>query len=125
MPGWAAHLPHAVVRVPPVGEHAADLTFDHRPHLIVQAAPAAQPDADRLQHGAPQVVLPLRVGGVADPHRVGAVVAGQLLQGLLGQVPLPVHPVHDLQFVVTLGEVGQEPEEVPGLPPEAERVQAP
>jgi hypothetical protein len=87
--------------------------------------PAAQPQVDGLQHGAPHVVLALGVGLVANPDRAGAIVAAEVAEHPLGEPPLTVHPVDHLHLAVPLGDVGQEPEEVVGLPVEAERVQAP
>ena len=121
----AAHLPDAQVRFPPVLQRRLHLAAHHRPDPAVQPLPAAQPDVDGLQHGAPHVVLALGVGLVADPHRPGPVVPGELVEDPLAEHPLAVHPVHHLDLVVPLGDVSQEPEEVVGLPVEAERVQAP
>jgi hypothetical protein len=79
---------------------------------------------DGVQHRAEHVVLALVECPVADPHRPGAGVAGQLVAGRLGEVPPPVDPVHDLQGPVVVGlEVGDELHELVGLPVEPEVVQ--
>ena len=70
-------------------------------------------------------MLPLVPGAVADADGACAVVAGQMIERLLGQFPLAGDPVHDLQVRVLLGEVGEEVEEVVGFPVQAQRVQAP
>jgi hypothetical protein len=68
-------------------------------------------------------VLLLVVGGVAGPNRACALVARQLIERLLGERVLTVDPVQDLHLVlVVFGDVGDEVEEVVGLPVEAERV---
>ena len=82
-------------------------------------------DVDRVEHRAPHVVLALVVGAVADAHRPGAVVAVQVVEDALVEVALAVDAVHDLELVVALGDVGDEAEEVVGLPVEAEGVEAP
>jgi hypothetical protein len=70
-------------------------------------------------------VLALIPGAVADADRAGALVAGQVVEGLLGQFPLAADPVHDLQIRVLLGQVGDEVEEVVRFPVQAQGVQAP
>ncbi len=88
------------------------------------ARPGVQ--VDRVEQRAPDVVLLLVVGAVADPHRPRALVAGQVVEALLGEPGLAVDPVHDLQdALLPLGHVGDEVEEVVGLPVEAERVEPP
>jgi len=81
---------------------------------------------DRVEHRAPQVVLALVIGTVADTHRPRSVIAREVVELVLGELALTADPVHDLQLaVLTLGEVGDEVEEVVGLSVEAERVQRP
>ena len=120
-----AHFPDAQVGLPPVLQRGLHLAAHHRPDPAVQPLPAAQPDVDGLQHGAPDVVLALGIGLVADPDRPGPVVSAEVVQDPLVEHPLTVHPVHHLDLVIALGDVGQEPEEVVRLPVEAQRVQAP
>src|ERR1035437_8364177 len=115
----------APVGSPSLFQRAPPLPLDHRPHPVVQPLPAAQPDLDGLENGAPHVVLRLRVGRVPGPDRPRALVTGQMVEDLLGEIPLAVHAVDDLELVVALGEIGEEPEEIIGLPVEAKRVEAP
>ena len=83
-------------------------------------------EVDGADHAAPHVVLALGVRGVADADRPRVVVPGQVIQRRLLQRPLAVHAVHDLQVAaLRLGHIGDEVEEVVGLPVEAERVQRP
>jgi hypothetical protein len=80
---------------------------------------------ERVEQDAPHVVLALVKGAVADPDRAGAVIAGQMIEYLLGELSLAADPVHDLQVGLGLGQVGQEVEEVVGFAVKAEGVQAP
>ena len=76
---------------------------------------------DRVEHRAVDVVLALVEGAVADPHRPGAGVPGELLAERLGEVAPAVDPVHDLQRAVLVGlEVGDELHELLGLPVEVQ-----
>ncbi len=70
-------------------------------------------------------MLALVVGTVADPHGLGTFVAFEVVEDLLVEVALAVDAVHDLKLLVPFGHIRDEPEEVVGLPVEAERVQAP
>jgi hypothetical protein len=70
-------------------------------------------------------VLTLGGGRVADPDGLGAVVATQVVELLLGQLPLTADAVHDLELGLLVGDVGHEVEEVVGLALEPEGVQAP
>ncbi len=80
---------------------------------------------DRVQHGAPHVVLPLAVGVVADADRARSFVPRQMVEDLLRQGALTVDTVHDLELRIALGNVGDEVQVVVRLPVEAEGVQAP
>ena len=80
---------------------------------------------DGVKDRAPDVVLLLAVGGVADPHRLGALVAGQVVERRLAELALAADAVHDLEVGRVLSDVGDEVEEVVRLAREAERVEAP
>ena len=124
--GLAAHLPDAAVGVAPVGEGVLHLLDQDRPDPLRQVVARLGVQVERVEHGAPHVVLVLVVGAVAHPHRPGALVAGQVVERLLHQLGLAVDPVHDLELALLgLGHVGDEVEEVVGLPVEAQRVEAP
>ena len=125
MLGWAADLPESLVRFPPVRDGGLDLTYQHRPPAVVQPVAGTSVQIDRVQQDAPDVMLALIPGAVADANRPGAVIARQVIKSLLGQFPLAADPVHDLQVGILFGEVGEEVEEVVGFPVESQRVQAP
>ena len=83
----------------------------------------------RVQHGAPDVVLALVVGAVADAHRPGVVVTGQVVEFVFDEFALAADGVHHLQgmalAVVGAGHVGDEREEVVGLAVQSQGVEAP
>ena len=125
----AAHLPDAAVGLAPVLDGLLDLLLEHRPQRLrnLLAGPGVQ--IHRVQHRTPDVVLHLVVGAVADPHRTGIVVSGQVMQLLLDQAALAANAIHHLKWmaliVVRAGHVGDEREEVVGLAVQAQRVEAP
>ena len=53
---------------------------------------------DGVEEHPPDVVLVLVPGAVAHPDRPGIPVAGQMVEGALGEVPLAADAVHDLQL---------------------------
>ena len=122
----AAHLPDAAVRPAPVRHRRLDLLDEDRPHALGQVVAGLGVEVHRVEHRAPDVVLVLVVRAVADPHRAGVLVARQVIERRLRQLGAAVDAVHDLQLSLDrLGDVGDEVEEVVGLPVEAERVEAP
>ena len=80
---------------------------------------------DRVDDRAPDVVLALVEGAVADPHRARALIAGEVVEGALGQVLLAADPVHDLQLGVLGADADEEAHEVARLLVEAEGVHRP
>ena len=121
----AADLPDAAVGLAPVLDRGLHLALEDRPHALVERVARAGVQVDRVQQRAPHVVLLLLVGVVADPHRPGALVAGEVVEHLLVELALAADAVHHLQVLLAAGHVGDEVEEVVGLPVEAERVQRP
>ena len=122
----AAHLPDAAVGLAPVLQRRLDLLDEDRPDPLGQVVARLGVQVERVEHRAPHVVLVLVVGAVADPHGARALVAGEVVERLLDQLGLAADPVHDLEpALLGLGHVGDEVEEVVGLPVEAERVEAP
>ena len=110
----------------PVGQRVLDLLHQDRPDPLRQVVARLGVQVEGVEHGAPHVVLLLVVRAVADAHGAGALVAREVVQRLLHQLRLAVDAVHDLELALLgLGHVGDEVEEVVGLPVEAERVQAP
>ena len=126
---FAAHLPDAAVGFAPVLDGLLDLLLEHRPQRLGDLLARLGVQVHRVQHRAPDVVLHLVVGAVADAHRAGVVVAGQVVQLLFDQAAFAADAVHHLQrmafTVVGARHVGDEREEVVGLAVQAQRVQAP
>src|SRR5207247_4554455 len=83
--GLAAQLPD------PIGE-----ALDDVPELGRDKAALALVDGHTVDDGAEDIQLALARGPVADPNGAGAVEAGQVLEVLLGQMRVTIHPVHDL-----------------------------
>jgi hypothetical protein len=59
----------------------------------------------RIHDGSPHIMLALPVPRIFEPDRSRTVIALKVIEGLLQQVALATHPVHDLQLVRDLGEV--------------------
>ena len=124
MLGGAARLPDALVGLLPDVCGALGLRLDDRPQAPGQSLAAARVQVDRVQDGAEDVVLALVEGAVADPHRARPRIAGEVVEGRLGEVAAPVDPVHDLQRAVLVGlQIGDELHELVGLPVEVEEMQ--
>ena len=125
----AAHLPDAAVGFAPVLDGLLDLLLEHRPQHLGDLLARLGVQIHRVQHGAPDVVLHLVVGAVADPHRARVVVAGQVVQLLFDEGAFAADGVHHLKrvalTVVGAGHVGDEGEEVVGLAVQAQGVQTP
>ena len=121
----AARLPDALVRVaarPRVAQAACASMMGHSRRGSRSLQPGVQ--QDRVEDRPEHVVLLLVEGAVADPHRAGAGVTGQVVPCGLGEVPPAVDAVHDLQRAVLVGlQVGDELHELVGLPVQAEPVQ--
>jgi len=75
---------------------------------------------DRVEDRAPDVVLLLVERPVPDAYGARVLVAVEVVEDLLVEVPLTVDAVHDLDLVPDAGHVGDEREEVVGLPVEPE-----
>ena len=124
-----AHLPDAAVGFAPVFDRFFDLFLEHRPQLIGDLLARLGVQVHRIEHGAPDVVLALVVRAVADAHRPGVVVAGEVVELLFDQLAFPAYGVHHLQrmpfAVVGARHVGDEGEEVVGFAVEPQCVQAP
>ncbi len=92
-------LPDALVRVPalPTGVlHQPGQAFPHRRSDL--GCPSLRVLVDPVQEHAPDIVLVLVPGPVADTHRAGPVVPTQVVDGPLGEVPLAPDAVHDLEL---------------------------
>src|SRR6266480_4073050 len=82
-------------------------------------------EIDRIEQGAPDIVLVLLVGVISDADRASALIAAEVIEELLVELALTADPVHDLQRVLTSRHIGDEVKEVVGFPIEAEGVQRP
>ena len=120
----AADLPDAAVGLAPVRQRLLDLVADERPHALAQPVARLHVQVERVEEAAPHVVLAVVVGAVADAHGRRVLVAREVREVLLLERALAADAVHDLQLVL-LADLGEEVEEVVGLPVEAERVEAP
>ncbi len=121
----AAHLPDPVVGVAPPFDRALDLPLEARPRDAGQELPGPQVQVDRVEQGAPDVVLVLRPGAVADPHGLRVVVAGEVVERRLLELGLAADPVHHVERRAVADLVGDEVEEAVRLEVEPERVEAP
>ena len=61
----------------PVLERLGHLLLEDRPDPVVEVVDRLGVQVHRVEQGAPDVVLLLGVGGVADPHRAGVGVPGR------------------------------------------------
>ena len=122
--GLAAHLPDAAVGLLPGGRRVIHQRGDHVPsRLGGLLSESARVRLHRIEQHAPDVVLLLVPGAVPDPDRAGTLVAGQVVQSALLELPLAADPVHDLKRP-RRDRLEQEREELVGLPLEAQREQA-
>ena len=87
MLGLAARLPDPLVGMRPGVDRRLDLLADQL--AVGRGAGSAQRllvQVDRVQQRTPDVVLALVEGAVADPHRLRAAVAAQVVERALGQL---------------------------------------
>ena len=100
MLGLAAHLPDAAVGLAPVVDRALDLAHEDRPDALGQVVARLGVQVDRVEHRAPDVVLLLVVGAVADPHRLRRPRSRARWSSVaLVELALAADPVHDLEVV--------------------------
>ena len=88
----AADLPDAAVALAPVGDRLLDLAREDGPRALGQLVAVLRVDVDRVQQRAPDVVLVLVVGGVADAHRLRVLVALEVsssCSSILRSPPMP------------------------------------
>src|SRR5205085_3452979 len=94
----SARLPDPVVGLAPDRLDVLDDTSPPGPQRLLD--PAEHLGAEEQDRGdlAVDVELELLGGGVADPYRLRALIAGKVRQLVLGQAPLAADPVHDLDL---------------------------
>ena len=99
MLGVASDLPDALIGVVPMLDGGLDEAREALPHGWGDLGDVlAKVDVDRVEEHAPDVVLVLVPGAVADPDRIRPPVAGEMVERPLGQVALTSDAVHDLQL---------------------------
>ena len=106
-------------------ERGLDLADEDRPDALVEPIARLRVQVERVEDGAPHVVLALVVGAVADTDRSCLVVSLEVVEDALVELALAADPVHHLEIARPVGDVRDEVHEVVRLPVEAERVQAP
>ena len=112
-----------------VGERLLDQAGEALPHGVDDLGRTPlQMLVDAVEQHPPDVVLVLVPGAVAHPDRTGPVVARQVVEGPLGEVPLAADAVHDLELEglveLPLGHgFEHEGEVLEGLPVEAQAVE--
>src|SRR4029077_7877626 len=79
VPARTAYLPDALVRALPRRLDEGDQGLFEAPPRILRLQAKAASLVHDVEHLAIDVELELAGGGIADPHRAGAVVAGQAL----------------------------------------------
>ena len=124
-----ADLPDATVGLTPVRDRLLHLFLQHGPQGFRDLLAGFGVQVERVQNRAPDVVLHLVVGAIANPHRARVVVAGQMVEFLFDQAALTAHAVHHLKrmalIAVGAGHVGDERKEVVGLAIQAQGVEPP
>ena len=100
----AAYLPDALVRVAGVLDGLVDQIGDALPRLIDDlGGPLANIGVDGVKDHAPYVVLVLVPGAIPNPHGPRVSIAGEVVEGVFGEVLLAPDAVHDLQGPIRLG----------------------
>jgi hypothetical protein len=92
-----AGLPDALVGLVPVLAQPVRNVTELGPAGVADPDRVPVGQVDGVQHLAIDVKLELVGGAVADPYWPGALVAIQMIEGLLDEVGGAVDPVHDLQ----------------------------
>src|SRR2546427_8078184 len=117
----AANLPDAAIRRLPVLDGRFDGSLQDRPHDLWQVVPRLGVEVHGVEDGSPNIVLLLRIRGVADADGMRSLVAAQVVDGAFGQLALAADPIHDLQVLLSSGDIRDEVEKVVGFTSEAER----
>src|SRR6185437_15189105 len=83
----AADLPDAVIRALPYLVDMVQQSHCRHQRLVAAGHAHLAPDIDGVHDLAEDIELELAGGGIADTHRLGALVARQLVQLELGEPP--------------------------------------
>src|SRR5215207_3176119 len=122
--GLAADLPDSTVGFTPMLERSLDLAGEQWPEAVVEAITRARVEPDGVEQHAPDIVLCVVPGVVADADRAGAVVTGKVVERLLVELCAAIDAVHDLKFLV-LDPIGYEVEVVARFPLAAQGGESP
>ena len=97
--GLVTHLPDPLIReTPRPSRHVGD-AGQERSVLRTQVTSRLGEEVAGVEDLAVGVELDLTRRAVADPHRDGAAVTGELIEGHLGKMAGPRDPIHDLQVL--------------------------
>ncbi|BBY04785.1 hypothetical protein MNVI_01030 [Mycobacterium noviomagense] len=89
---FAANLPDPPVGLAPVLDRLFHLRLEHRPQRLGDLLTGSGVQVERVEKVAPNVVLVLVVGAVADTDRARVVVAGEMVQLFFFEGALPPTP---------------------------------
>ena len=109
VPLRTADLPDPVVGPLPVLGEIVDQGPLQPPRVAVDLQPGLTRLVEGDHHLTEHVHLPLVDRGVADPYRTRVLVAGQVVEGPLGQPAGAVDGVHHLQVLGVAGHRAQQP----------------
>ena len=109
VPPRPAHLPDALVRLPPEFLEKRDERPLELPGRRVWGNARLQRQVHRVHYLAVDIELELVDGGIPDPHGSGALVTGQPRQLEFGQPPFAGGTIHDLQVPRIAGHRPQQP----------------
>ncbi len=109
VPPSAAHLPQALVRFAPVLFEVVHQRAQQGPDVPFHRDAGQQCQVQGVDDLAVHVELELPGGGVAEPDRARAEVAGQPVGLRLGDDALAGHPVEGLEVAGVAGDGAQQP----------------
>ncbi len=121
----SAVLPDPAVGLGPPFDRALHLALKVLPRHAGEELARARVEVYRVQQRAPDVVLLLVVGVVADPHGARVLVAREVVEGGFAEVDAVIDRVQHLERRAVADLIGDEVEEAVRLVVEAERVQPP
>jgi hypothetical protein len=101
--GLVAHLPDALVGIPPALADEVRVAAQHAPVALGELASDALIEPGGLEELAVAVELGLAGGSVADAHGARAAVPREMVELDLGQGPSPLDAVHDPEVFGTTG----------------------
>ena len=91
-------FPDSLVGLGPCCFQEREQSLLQRPRIVVGRDAGSSSEMQRVHHLSVHVELQLTDGGVSYPHGPRLLIARQPWQFELGQPPLTVYPVHDVQL---------------------------